>query len=509
MIDPIRLVERASASAENEAESLAVDVRDRLNLLDPREIVIEPVSWLVQDRMPFGELTMVDGDGGIGKTTFLLDLAARFTTGSAMPDGSVHEPGNVLILAEEDRDSILRARLQVAGADLSRIRFIKSVGDDERRFTLPRDVPALKLSIEEWEARFVIIDALFNHLDGDLSQNRSQDVRTALMPVGNLAHLTGAAIEATRHIGKSLNTAGNRGLGSVDIKNVCRSLLTVGTHPDDETIRAIAVAKTNLGMPCDALTYRLDSVDVAADDGSTFQVARVAWTGTAPIRADALTLAQPEGDDEKSAIEDACERIIEFLSSGSKTAAELEEALTRTVKPITFRRARKRLHDTGDIEKTGGGRSGGPVVWRLSENRISPEQIESHIETRDSIQNREILIAAAAEPSSEITPHHGPVGSPSTTARLTSGSKFCVRCKRIARCYELPEGYACTDCAEPAPPTTPFEQPKPRKKKPCVSFLGVNVSQCRECGFPASQHSRGIPQTNLWGADSQGAGLLS
>src|SRR5579883_45705 len=264
----------------------------RLNLVDPREIPIEPVTWLMQDRIPFGELTIVDGDGGIGKTTFLLDLAARFTSGSPLPDGTAHPPGNVLILAEEDRNSILRARLQVSNADLSRIRFIDSVGDDRQRFAIPIDVPALHFAIEEWGAKFVIIDALFNHLDGELSQNRSQDVRAALMPLGNVAHATGAAIEATRHIGKSLNTAGNRGLGSVDIKNVCRSLLTVGIHPDDEALRVIAVAKSNLGMPCDALTYRLDSVDVTADDGTAFQVARVAWTGTAPIRADALTMSQ-------------------------------------------------------------------------------------------------------------------------------------------------------------------------------------------------------------------------
>lgn len=505
MIDPVRLLERASASAENEAKSRAVDVRDRLNLLDPREIIIEPVTWLVQDRMPFGELTMVDGDGGIGKTTFLLDLAARFTTGAPMPDGSVHPLGNVLILAEEDRDSILRARLQVAGADLSRIRFIKSVGDDERRFTLPRDVPALKLAIEEWEARFVIIDALFNHLDGDLSQNRSQDVRTALMPVGNVAHLTGAAIEATRHIGKSLNTAGNRGLGSVDIKNVCRSLLTVGMHPDDETMRAIAVAKTNLGMPCDALTYRLDSVDVTADDGSTFQVARVAWTGTAPIRADALTLAPPDGEDEKSALEDACERIIEFLSTGSKTAAELEESLTRTVRPITFRRARKRLHDADDIEKTGGGRMGGPVIWRLSENRISSDQIGSHIQTRDSIQKREILIEPKAEPSQESMPGYRSAGPPPNgDARLAPGSKMCVRCKRLGRCFELQEGHVCRDCIAQAN-VAPL--PKPRKRA-CKFYRGVPGSgrPCRGCAGPEDAHLPPISSSLFQG---ESAGLLS
>jgi len=126
----------------------------------------------------------------------------------------------------------------------------------------------------------------------------------------------------------------------------------------------IAVAKTNLGMPSDALTYRLESVDVNCDGGGTLNVARVAWIGTAKIRADALTLLGPEREEEKSAVDDACDAIIECLSSGPKAAAELEEAVTRRSKAITFRRARRRLVDRGHIQRSGGG-FGGTIFWSL------------------------------------------------------------------------------------------------------------------------------------------------
>lgn len=119
---------------------------------------------------------------------------------------------------------------------------------------------------------------------------------------------------------KTVNTAANRGLGSVDIKNVCRSVLTVGVHPDDETTRVIGVAKSNLGRPCDALTYQLDTVEVTANDGSSFSVAKVVWTGTAAIRADALTLSQPD-EQARSAIEDAYDRIRESLSTARRPCA--------------------------------------------------------------------------------------------------------------------------------------------------------------------------------------------
>jgi hypothetical protein len=232
----------------------------------------------------------------------------------------------------------------------------------------------------------------------------------------------------------------------VDIKNVCRSLLTVGVHPDDETSRAIAVAKTNLGIPCDALTYQLHSVDVMADDDTVFQVARVVWTGTAPIHADALTLAQPDGEAIKSALEDACDGILEFLSTGRKTAHELEEHTKRMgISQATFRRARKRLHDTREIEKSGGGRLGGPVTWMIC-NRDSSQQIESHDPTRDCIQGREILFAdeAIALP---VTDGIALGATHKALAALSSGSKLCRICHRLDRCLVMPSGNVCRQCA--------------------------------------------------------------
>ncbi len=408
---------------------------ERLNLLDPRTIRIERVEWLIENFIPFAELTMLDGNGGLGKSTVLLDLAAAYSTGARLPDGTQHEPGNVLIVAEEDRDSILRARLQVAGANLERIRFIKSVGESKRRFLLPCDAEALTECIKDWSAHFVVVDALFNHLEEHLSQNKSQGVRAALTPVAEAAHHTRAAIVGVRHWGKGTNNAAHRGLGSVDITNVCRSVLAVGEHPDDNALRVIAVAKTNLGMPCDALIYQLEPTDVQDDDGNTFSVARVGWQGSAPIRADSLAMAQTETDDECSALDDACERITEELTQGPKAARDLEHAVLKSVSMATFRRARKHLHDAGRIERRGGGVAG-PVLWELA-HRISLNPIESHSDTRDSIGADAILCDSA------------PVIEPPvlTSEALSAHGKICSTCKRIGRCFERSGGsWLCTVC---------------------------------------------------------------
>jgi len=65
----------------------------RLSDVQPR-----PVDWLWEGRLPKGKLVVLDGDPGGGKSTLMVDLAARISTGSPFPDGHRPEPGNVVLL---------------------------------------------------------------------------------------------------------------------------------------------------------------------------------------------------------------------------------------------------------------------------------------------------------------------------------------------------------------------------------------------------------------------------
>ena len=82
-----------------------------------------PVDWLLPGMIALGETTIVAAKGGSSKTFLALDLAARVTTGAAMPDGSPGgPPGNVIVVsAEDDPSTSLVWRLMSAGADLNRV----------------------------------------------------------------------------------------------------------------------------------------------------------------------------------------------------------------------------------------------------------------------------------------------------------------------------------------------------------------------------------------------------
>src|SRR5207245_6247511 len=90
-----------------------------------------PATWLWPGWIPLGKLTVLDGDPGLGKSTLLLDLAARVTTGTPMPDGAPTEKGLVILATGEDgvADTV-RPRFDAAGGEAERLNVLEAVRDD-------------------------------------------------------------------------------------------------------------------------------------------------------------------------------------------------------------------------------------------------------------------------------------------------------------------------------------------------------------------------------------------
>src|SRR2546423_10377976 len=88
----------------------------------------QSLHWLWPGRIIRGRLTILEGDPGLGKSLFALDLASRITTGRPMPDGSPGIKGNVILIAPEDRPTdVIKPRVEAAGGDPSRIRLLSHV----------------------------------------------------------------------------------------------------------------------------------------------------------------------------------------------------------------------------------------------------------------------------------------------------------------------------------------------------------------------------------------------
>jgi len=255
------------------------------------DLAAEPVSWLWPGRLAAGKLALIDGDPNQGKSLLTLDLAARFSTGQALPDGYRPEkPAPVLLMSGEDgiEDTIM-PRLQAAGADLSRVHVFKGRrhGQHWRLPTFPDDGDLLQQIIRDTGAQLVVADPFLAFLGNHLSALNDQMVRQALTPLAGTAEATRAAIVLVRHLNKGGNgqRAIYRGSGSIAFIGSARTAFLVGRDPEEPDLHLFACTKNNLGSMPPALGYRIER----GEHGQP----RVAWAGEVEVSADEVVLACP------------------------------------------------------------------------------------------------------------------------------------------------------------------------------------------------------------------------
>lgn len=323
------------------------------------EVKAEPVEWLWSGRVPLGELTILDGDPGTGKSTLLTALAAHLTTGRGLPDhkGDPDEGGAVYVTTEDSPARTIRPRLEAAGADTTRVLLLPSVPDgegDPRPLMLPEDIAILEQAVERVGARLVVIDPLMAHLGGSVNAHKDSDVRRALAPLADLAHRLETAVVVVRHLNKSGRTAAiYRGGGSIGIIGAARVGLLLAEHPEQEDVRVLAPVKNNLAVFPPSLTFALEQAEGR-------DVARVEWLDTCSLTADELLQGEGPGrSDEKR--QEARDFLEEILSDGPVPAQEVkDEADEKGIATMTLRRAKDALN----IEKEKR-EFQGPWMWTL------------------------------------------------------------------------------------------------------------------------------------------------
>jgi GTPase SAR1 family protein len=192
-----------------------------------------PQKWVFEPFIPQGLITNVAGPGGVGKSTMILDLIGRITTGEPMPHFGDDLPqttrtGSVMILCNEDDASlIIRPRLQAAKADMDKVRFLTEA-DGGLIAGLDTGTQELERLVEEIkDVRLILIDPITAFF-GKLSFNRDDQVRRLLTPLTRLAADFNLAIVNVIHVSKNPQMKGTgRILGGVGLINAARATLFV------------------------------------------------------------------------------------------------------------------------------------------------------------------------------------------------------------------------------------------------------------------------------------------
>lgn len=218
--------------------------RTELQMIKMSEIQSQEVAWLWYPFIPYGKLTIVQGDPGDGKTTLVLNIAAKLSRGEGIDsEMKLTEPLTVIYQSAEDglADTV-KPRLEVAGADCENISVI-----DESIKSLSMIDERLEEAVIRTKAKLLILDPIQAYLGGGMDMNRANEARDMTKKLAALAEKYQCAIVLVGHMNKAAgNKAAYRGMGFIDFFAVARSVLLVGRVEGEANIRAVVQIKNNL-----------------------------------------------------------------------------------------------------------------------------------------------------------------------------------------------------------------------------------------------------------------------
>lgn len=220
--------------------------KTELKMIKMSEVQSQEIEWLWYPFIPYGKLTIVQGDPGDGKTTLILNIAAKLSKGEGLDDAMrLTEPMNIIYqTAEDGLADTVKPRLEKAGADCERIVVI----DENDKFLSMAD-ERLEEAIIQTGARMLILDPIQAYLGGGMDMNRANEARDMTKRLGALAEKYKCAIILIGHMNKaSGNKVAYRGMGSIDFFAVARSVLLVGRVEGEPNIRAVVQIKNNLAQ---------------------------------------------------------------------------------------------------------------------------------------------------------------------------------------------------------------------------------------------------------------------
>ena len=188
-------------------------IEPKLKLINMDSVEVEQVEWLLYPFIPYGKVTIIQGDPGEGKSTMVLQIIAKLTRGEPilpvtdttktkekrsdevdsenedldaednMQEQSSVSPVNVIYqTAEDGLGDTIKPRLLAAGADCSKVLVI----DDSDQPLTMADV-RLEEAIVQTKAKMVVLDPIQGFLGADVDMHRANEIRPLMKRIAVLS----------------------------------------------------------------------------------------------------------------------------------------------------------------------------------------------------------------------------------------------------------------------------------------------------------------------------------
>lgn len=334
------------------------EARRKLQVNWIKDVERRPVDWLWKGWIPRGTVTLFTGDPGAGKSTIILELAARLTRGEPLPGEAPHDrhmPERVWIMSSEDEaGSVIRWRFENQGGDPAHLLVT------DKRTTIEGSIfREMAEIIRENGITLVVIDTTTTWMGGDLDMNRANEAMGWIDKLNAICKDTGVTIMLVRHRRKG-GPGDNKlhsGLGTVGFTAAARSELMAYVNRK-KGMRILEKTKGNVGRPPISLAYRIDPHPDPENPHGILVWEGGDWSDEEMSEIMGLPAPRKVSRTPKT-LGRAREWLAARLASGPVLASTLfAEAAQHKITESTLKRARQGIAETREIEK-------GVWVWSL------------------------------------------------------------------------------------------------------------------------------------------------
>lgn len=291
------------------------------------EVEEENIDWLWYPYLARGEMTILEGDPGLGKSYLAQMIAKAVCDGDTLdsPKKKPLKPGRVAYFdVENSMGSVTRKRLTENGCqnlhNFFQDAYPFSVDDDETLDKVHEALAKLKPTL-------VVFDTI-NIYVGGADTHKASETQQMLARFVEIGRRHNCAVMVLRHLTKSSKEkAIYRGQGSISFAGLARIVLSVGKVPEDMDpegdIRAVAVTKINIGKPPMALTFKIEALKdtLKSTDRSKFH-----WGEYVDLTADDIMSVTAPSKKDKPKQNEARKMLEQLLEGGPMPVAKILRA---------------------------------------------------------------------------------------------------------------------------------------------------------------------------------------
>lgn len=276
--DTVRTAQRARHHEQAANDNNPSDI----SFINPADWNNKPIpkrEWFIPELVPMRTVTILNGDGGVGKSLLALQLAAASSMGAETLGFKLAMGRSLYIGAEDEADEFHRRLADITAShgrqlsDLCEFRLLSLADADATLAAADRGgriqptelyAKIVKYAVD-FMPRLIVLDTVADLFGGD--EIKRTQARQFIGMLRTLAISLDAAVILLAHPSLQGMQSGSGSSGSTGWNNSVRSRLYLTRDKDDQELRILEVMKANYGQTGKTVKLRWTDGAFNLDDG--------------------------------------------------------------------------------------------------------------------------------------------------------------------------------------------------------------------------------------------------